>query len=103
MSEATLVIKDDVRHTLTGSHTRCGYCPSELGTPHEWKCVCNVRPIRFRLVAEWDDTMPASWDDEMILFSRNEGTWCVDNAFDKINPNGHPCLCTTGVRIEIVE
>lgn len=102
-----------VNKLVDQSHTReflgrpdgCGYCPGMLGEEHTFECVCNTRPIRFRLVVEWDDEIPASWSDERILFARNQGSWCMDNALESVvdSLQGH-CMCeANGVKVEIVQ
>jgi hypothetical protein len=81
----TIVTEKDLRPNLyPATPNRCGYCPSTLGEEHVFECVCNRRPVKMKATIEFEfvGMVPASWDDGMILFSYNEGTWCADNLYD---------------------
>lgn len=47
------------------------------------------------MIVEYDIEVPCDWDAYMVEFSRNDGTWCADNAIDELRKlsKSEGCLC----------
>ncbi|MNL59940.1 hypothetical protein D3C87_1837090 [compost metagenome] len=55
-----------------------------------------VKQVRVRMTVEYDVTVPADWDSNMVEFHRNESSWCKDNAIEELRAlaDGEKgCLC----------
>lgn len=72
-----------------GPPDACVYCRSKIGQEHGSDCVRAVREAIYDVridgiaVGTWVTTDPASWDNEMAFFHKNEGTWCSCNALEQ--------------------
>ena len=70
----------------------CFYCQSAIGGTHKNDCVLVKKTVKIH--ATYEITVPADWDEKMIEFHRNDGSWCVDNMFDELEElKGDECLC----------
>ena len=74
----TLVVRpEDARPA--GKPDRCFYCGNEIGQMHNTGCVIMSKKVKVRFTIEYDIEVPIDWKKDLIEFSRNEGSWCVDN------------------------
>lgn len=93
----THVEADDVRPARPDG--TCFYCRQQLGEPHKPECILPQRRVRLRMTVEYDVNVPADFDQAMIEFARNQGSWCASNALDELterfgdnSPDGS-CMC----------
>jgi hypothetical protein len=74
---------------------RCFYCCQPIGAEHKDDCVLISKKIKIQMTVEYEIKVPAEFNGNQIEFSRNEGTWCCDNAIQELEnlskENG--CLC----------
>jgi len=94
------VTKDDTRDHHP---TKCFYCNSHLGNPHEFECVVPTRKVKVKVIIDLVVDEPISWDKYDIESHLNESSWCADNILDKIEEykeNGR-CICNI-TKIEYV-
>lgn len=80
-----------------GPPDACFYCGVKLGLPHETKCVLRRRTVVVRAIFEYTVEEPEDWSIDMILFHRNESSWCANRAHDElgrlIDNRAGSCLC----------
>jgi hypothetical protein len=78
-----------------GKVGRCHYCDAELGTEHKFDCVVRQRTVIIDVTIRMLRVVPESWDSNQIEFQMNEGSWCFDNIFDKLETlSRHAgCIC----------
>lgn len=91
--EFPMVTETDI--ASAGLSSECFWCNRKIGRPHAPECVRIVKIVRLRYIFNVDVLMPHSWDKEAILFHRNEGSWCANNALDELEKEGEKnyCLC----------
>lgn len=77
------VIEGDNRPA--GAPDRCFYCGVPHGGQHKEGCVIRTRTVVVRATFEYTVDVPEDWDQEMIEFQRNEGSWCADNGIGELN------------------
>lgn len=78
------------------SKRECFYCQQAVAGYHSVTCVLVEQRVKVRMIVEYEVTVPAHWDQYMIEFHRNEGSWCSDNAIDELrefSEGPHGCLC----------
>jgi hypothetical protein len=53
------------------------------------------RKIVVRAIIEYEITVPHDWDDDAILFQRNEGSWCAGSMINELEELGGDsgCIC----------
>lgn len=53
------------------------------------------RKVIVRMTVEYEVSVPADWDRNMIEFHRNDGSWCADNAISELEAisDEDNCLC----------
>lgn len=74
----------------------CFYCRQRVGKEHKPDCVLIVKKVRVRMTVEYDVTVPADWDADMVEFHRNDSSWCKDNAIEELRALAESdagCLC----------
>lgn len=74
----------------------CFYCRNAIGTPHAERCVLINRKVKVKAVieVEYDIEVPADWDQSLIEFARNEGSWCASNLISDLETlDKQGCLC----------
>ena len=59
------------------------------------------KTVKVRFTFDLEKEFPADWDDHLIMFHMNEGSWCADNALDdlkaystKLEEQGY-CFCAS--------
>lgn len=62
----------------------CFYCHQKIGLEHTHACVLIKKKVKVRMTVEYEIDVPASWSKESIEFSRNESSWCANNAIDEL-------------------
>lgn len=95
LPETHLVRDEDTRPGL-GHLTRCGFCPSPVGTPHVPGCVCRRRTVLVRATIEYVVDVPDDWTQEQIEFHRNESSWCGTNMvseLDRLDGDDEDTVC----------
>jgi hypothetical protein len=77
------------------SNRECFYCKEPVGGRHKPDCVLILKKVKVRLTIEYDIEVPDSWDDYMVEFSRNDGSWCADNLIGELERlrDSRDCLC----------
>lgn len=83
------------------SEERCFYCHQPIGAFHGPKCVLVKKRTTVRMTVEYEVEVPAHWDQHMVEFHRNDGTWCASNAVEELRvlvekleeDGGGGCLC----------
>ena len=73
----------------------CFYCQQPIGSPHKEDCVLIKKRVKVRMIVEYEVEVPNHWDQHMIEFHRNDGSWCADNALDELAEVAEKegCLC----------
>lgn len=104
--EDSIYVTEENGPRPAGRPDRCFYCGHALGDRHKDDCVCVVRHVRIRLTVEYNVEVPADWDEGMILFHRNEGTWCASNFIDELDKRfgdeSDACMCGAA-HIDVIE
>lgn len=84
-----------------GRPDECFYCHSRIGQPHGRECVVVQQKVRYdvtftlmrpcagypegtKLLGKLVMYEPHHWNDYLMEFARNEGSWCASNASDDI-------------------
>lgn len=67
-----------------GPPDACFYCRQSIGTEHKPDCVLRQKWVRLAITFDVLHAEPEDWDQQMIEFARNEGTWCSDNAVEMV-------------------
>ena len=90
-----LVASDDDGIRPAGPPDRCFYCGGPVGQPHAPDCVCVKKRVRLRYSFILDVDVPHGWDEDQILFHRNDSSWCADNALYELEAStgDDACLC----------
>ena len=92
-----LPVKDNGERPA-GQQGTCFYCRQPIGT-HAADCVCVEKSVVLRATIEYIVAVPDFWDQDSIEFQRNDGSFCMDNDFERIamwadrQPNPGPCTC----------
>ncbi len=96
-----LVLPNDNGIRPAGKSNQCFYCDQEVGNAHISDCVILQRKVRVRYSFDIEIEMPHHWTEADILFNRNDGSWCADNAIQELEEyvndtkNCHTgCLCS---------
>ena len=80
------------------SNCECFYCQQRIGAQHKPDCVLINKRVKIRMIVEYEAEVPASWGKEEIEFSRNEGSWCANNALYELEcafgQDDGPCMCS---------
>lgn len=85
---------------VTEDQDICTYCKQPRGAQHEKGCTIRQRTIVVKLTVEYVCEVPEDWDEQMIHFHFNEGTYCMDNEFLKLRRQLHVfeeqggCFCS---------
>lgn len=79
------IVGDESIRPVSRDKNVCTYCREPRGNTHKSDCVMRQRTIVVRLTVEYVKTTVESWDEEMINFSANEGTRCIDNSIHELN------------------
>lgn len=76
-----------------GKPTECFYCHVQVGGTHKTDCPCRVRTVVMRYTFEV--VIPYSEDADVgaITFSRNESSWCANNALRELEKR-NDCWCS---------
>jgi len=77
----------------------CTYCASKLGEEHEEECPHREKTVVVSVEIELVVKVPEFWEDENIVFHRNESSWCQNNGLDEIKEalkRTDTCLCDRG-------
>lgn len=90
-----LVEEEDFGIRPGGPPDECFYCQRKVGEEHEKSCVVIVKKVRLRYIFVVDVYEPHGSDKEMIVFHRNESSWCASNALDELelHDDQERCLC----------
>lgn len=91
-----LVTADDDGIRPAGETGRCFYCDSRIGSEHGRECVCVTKVVRLRYSFLLEVPVPHFWDEEKIVFHRNDNCWCADNALEELEKSTDEsgCLCS---------
>ena len=75
---------------------QCFYCGQKMGESHKDDCVLIKKKVLVRMIVEYEVEVPNSWDEEIVMFHRNEGSWCSDNAISELEElsGSGQCLCS---------
>lgn len=92
-----LVVENDDGLRPAGSPSQCFYCKSVIGEPHKHDCVVVTKKVKLKYSFDVVVEAPHHWDEGMILFHRNEGSWCADNAIAEIEQYAEKVGCLCGV------
>ena len=72
----------------------CFYCKQPVGGEHKADCVLVQKTVLVQASIEYEVTVPASWNEEDILFHRNESSWCQSNIIRELEElDDRGCLC----------
>lgn len=98
-----LVDKNDDGIRPAGKPDECFYCRKKVGEKHGDGCGVVTKKVRMSFTFEIDVEVPHKWDEDMIHYFFNDGTWCADNAINMLvdlkkelegSPDSaFPCLC----------
>lgn len=91
-----IVLSDDDGIRPAGKQDRCFYCNNKIGEQHKYNCVILRKKVKLRYCFDIEVEMPWYWDKELILFNRNDGSWCASNAIEELEKlsNDIGCLCS---------
>lgn len=83
--------------------TTCFYC-HHLVPDHAEDCVCRERTVVLEFRIKFVACVPASWDQAMIEFHRNESSYCSSNDIRQLYEESEqdPGRCTTCQRSEVL-
>lgn len=102
-----LVAPNDDGIRPAGQPDECFYCRRKVGEEHKRNCTIVTKLVRIAYTYEVDVTVPYDWDEDMIHFHRNEGTWCASNAFSEIKKHlkadGCACPRTTARLVRVLD
>jgi len=62
-----------------GKPDECFYCRSKIGDQHAQGCVIRTKTVVLTLQMSIAVEAPENWDNEDVLFHRNESSWCASN------------------------
>jgi len=96
MLKIPIVLPNDNGIRSAGKSNECFYCHQKIGLPHKKDCVILNKKVKLKYSFEIEVEMPWSWDNGQILFHRNDGSWCADNALDELEKLSDKlgCLCS---------
>lgn len=82
----------------------CFYCLQKIGEEHLSSCVLIQKKAMVKMTVAYEIKVPNSWDEDLIDFHRNEGSWCHSNALEELKEleKEHRCLCGD-IDFEVVE
>ena len=91
------VLPDDDGIRPAGAPDKCFYCGEKVWEDHKPDCVILLRRVRVAYVFALEIEVPHDWAEEDILYNRNDGTWCADNAIKELEElqKKRGCLCST--------
>ena len=58
----------------------CFYCTAKVGQEHEFECVMRQKRVLVRYSVTLEIDVPEHWTAHDVEFSRNDSSWCADNA-----------------------
>jgi len=67
-----------------GKQDHCFYCGQVIGDRHKEDCVLWERKVVVTVTFELLRDVPMYWDQSMIEFQMNDGTYCMDNVLDQL-------------------
>lgn len=90
-----MVVPNDDGIRPAGPEDACFYCGQKVGTAHRRDCTIVTKKVKVAYRFELEATVPHDWTEEDLLFHRNDGSWCADNALDELVALGerHGCTC----------
>lgn len=73
----------------------CFYCSVPVGGEHDARCVLRTKKVRVLVTIEMEREYPECWDDGMIEFHGNRGSWCASNIVEELVAldREESCLC----------
>lgn len=80
-----------------GDSDKCFYCGKYIGEQHKEDCVIRNRTVVVEMTMKLVLAVPESWDEELINFRYNEGTWCASNIIDEIERLDKVLGCICGI------
>lgn len=91
------VLENDNGIRPAGKPDECYYCNSKVGEIHKTDCVIIKQRVKVKYTYEIEIDVPHHWDPDMILFHRNDSTWCASNGLRDIErflrKEGMGCPC----------
>lgn len=77
------------------------------GAEHKPECAVRSRTVVVRAIVEYVVSVPEDWTEELILFQRNDGSWCASNGLNEIvqliqNDDAHDRCACGYIRYEFV-
>lgn len=90
-----VVLSNDDGIRPAGNPDECFYCNQKVGHPHKSNCVVLKKRAKVRYSFEFEIDVPWGWNQGNILFHRNDGSWCADNALQELQEASEKqgCLC----------
>ena len=74
----------------------CFYCRSPIGDYHKEDCVLVRKKVMIKMTVGYEVVVPACWTKEDVEYSRNDGTWCANNALyelKEMTEKNKTCMC----------
>lgn len=78
------VIENDPGIRPAGKPDECFYCHRKVGQEHGRECVIVNKKVKVRYIYTFEIDVPHFWDERMILFHRNDSTWCANNGISEL-------------------
>ena len=77
-----------------GKPDECYYCGAKVGEQHKPNCVIREKTIVTRMTIDFVDSVPESWDEDLIDFHYNDSSWCATNVLHRLEERSNfHCLC----------
>lgn len=77
-----------------GKPDECYYCGAKVGEQHKSNCVIREKTIVTRMTIDFVDSVPESWDEDLIDFHYNDSSWCATNVLHRLEERSNfRCLC----------
>ena len=77
-----------------GKPDECFYCGAKVGEQHKANCVIREKTIVTRMTIDFVDSVPESWDEDLIDFHYNDSSWCATNVLHRLEERSNfHCLC----------
>ena len=77
-----------------GKPDECFYCEAKVGEQHKPNCVIREKTIVTRMTIDFVDSVPESWDEDLIDFHYNDSSWCATNVLHRLEERSNfHCLC----------
>lgn len=73
------------QHPLKVIDAVCRYCKKLSGEAHAEDCVCRQRTVVVSLQLEYVVSVTEDWEESMIEFHRNDGSWCATNLINELD------------------